>query len=152
MVRNTHHGRQLSTPVRRTTMKNLHLQSLATKFRKPLSTICLVAATAGLPIAAHAGNFTDMFIFGDSLSDTGNLQVMTTQLHQLNYFPFPYPTNPQTPYYQGRFSNGSLWVEDLAEEMGLPAVNTAASGFSLGPLFGNYFVPAADGHNYAVAG
>lgn len=43
-----------------------------------------------------------MVIFGDSISDTGNLyRFMWNKL----------PLSP--PYYQGRFSNGPLWIEQL---------------------------------------
>ncbi|CEG55512.1 Phosphatidylcholine-sterol acyltransferase (fragment) [Legionella fallonii LLAP-10] len=43
-----------------------------------------------------------MVIFGDSISDTGNLyRFMWNKL----------PISP--PYYQGRFSNGPLWIEQL---------------------------------------
>ncbi|TAL61377.1 MAG: lysophospholipase [Legionella sp.] len=45
----------------------------------------------------------NIVIFGDSLSDNGNLyEVMNHQL----------PQSP--PYYQGRFSNGPVWIELLA--------------------------------------
>jgi len=128
------------------------LHSVARQIRKQLSAICLAAASAVLPVAAQAGPFSDMYVFGDSLSDTGNLQAMTTHLFALQLFPFPYPTNPETPYYQGRFSDGPLWVEDLAGQMGLPSSSVAPSGFSLGAAFGGFFVTAAGGNNFAVAG
>lgn len=44
----------------------------------------------------------DMVVFGDSLSDNGNLYEFMK--HQL-------PQSP--PYYEGRFSNGPLWIEHL---------------------------------------
>ncbi len=44
----------------------------------------------------------NIIIFGDSLSDTGNLY----KLYQI-------PSSP--PYYKGRFSNGPIWAEVLAE-------------------------------------
>lgn len=45
----------------------------------------------------------NIVIFGDSLSDNGNLyEVMNHQL----------PQSP--PYYEGRFSNGPVWIELLA--------------------------------------
>lgn len=43
-----------------------------------------------------------MIVFGDSLSDNGNLYEYMK--HQL-------PLSP--PYYQGRFTNGPVWVEQL---------------------------------------
>ncbi|BCA93964.1 lysophospholipase [Legionella antarctica] len=46
--------------------------------------------------------FDTMVIFGDSLSDTGNLY---------RYMWYKFPVSP--PYFQGRFSNGILWVEQL---------------------------------------
>lgn len=45
----------------------------------------------------------NIVVFGDSLSDNGNLyKLMDNKL----------PKSP--PYYQGRFSNGPVWVEKLA--------------------------------------
>lgn len=55
---------------------------------------------SGLVQAAPIHN---LVVFGDSLSDNGNLYEMMK--HQL-------PQSP--PYYQGRFSNGPVWVENLA--------------------------------------
>ncbi len=47
---------------------------------------------------------TNMVVFGDSLSDNGNL--FEYMHHQL----------PQTPpYFDGRFSDGPIWVEHLAQ-------------------------------------
>jgi phospholipase/lecithinase/hemolysin len=52
--------------------------------------------------AIHADTLKNMVVFGDSLSDNGNLYEYLK--HQL-------PTSP--PYYDGRFSNGPIWVETL---------------------------------------
>ncbi|HRD70829.1 MAG TPA: SGNH/GDSL hydrolase family protein [Legionella sp.] len=46
----------------------------------------------------------NIVVFGDSLSDNGNLYEFMK--HQL-------PQSP--PYFEGRFSNGPVWVEHLAE-------------------------------------
>ncbi|MBD2088425.1 type I secretion C-terminal target domain-containing protein [Microcoleus sp. FACHB-1515] len=51
----------------------------------------------------------DFFVFGDSLSDIGNLFAKT-----LRRIP------PSPDYFEGRFSNGSLAVEILAQDLGLP--------------------------------
>ena len=47
-------------------------------------------------------HFDTMVIFGDSLSDTGNLY---------RYLWYKLPVSP--PYFEGRFSNGPLWAEYL---------------------------------------
>jgi phospholipase/lecithinase/hemolysin len=49
-----------------------------------------------------------MAIFGDSLSDDGNSHIL-------------FPDRAAAPYYQGRFSNGPVWVDRLASDLGLPA-------------------------------
>ena len=51
----------------------------------------------------------NLFIFGDSLSDSGNLFALTD-----GFLPFTSP-----PYFEGRFSNGRLWVEFLALFLGI---------------------------------
>lgn len=51
----------------------------------------------------------DFFVFGDSLSDIGNVFAKT-------FGTFP----PSPPYFQGRFSNGLVAVELLAQDLGLP--------------------------------
>jgi thermolabile hemolysin len=58
-----------------------------------------------------------LYVFGDSLSDTGAVFRSTYGL---------YPSNP--PYFQGRFSNGRVWVEYLAEDLNVKQVNNFAWG------------------------
>jgi phospholipase/lecithinase/hemolysin len=52
--------------------------------------------------ASVSNRFDTIVTFGDSLSDNGNLYKY--MLHLL-------PVSP--PYYEGRFSNGPLWIEKL---------------------------------------
>ncbi|MDJ0569886.1 MAG: SGNH/GDSL hydrolase family protein [Pleurocapsa sp. MO_192.B19] len=56
----------------------------------------------------NSNNYTQIFIFGDSLSDSGNSFALT-------FGAIP----PDPPYVSGRFSNGSVAVEYLAEDLGL---------------------------------
>ncbi|MEW5858211.1 MAG: autotransporter domain-containing protein, partial [Cyanobacteriota bacterium] len=72
-------------------------------------------------LKASAQNFEDIYIFGDSLVDAGNLFVPTGGL-------FP----PSPPYFNGRFTNGLVWVEVLATELEINAnrVNNFAVGGS----------------------
>lgn len=55
-------------------------------------------------VIAHGATLNRLVVFGDSLSDNGNLYEYMK--HQL-------PLSP--PYYKGRFTNGPVWVELLAE-------------------------------------
>jgi phospholipase/lecithinase/hemolysin len=73
-----------------------------------------------------AGQYSHVYVFGDSLSDTGNLASVIG--------PFPYP------YYMNRVSNGPVAVEIMAAKLGLDA---DASLHLVGPAVGS---------NYAVAG
>ena len=52
-----------------------------------------------------APSFNHLIVFGDSLSDNGNLYEYMR--HQM-------PQSP--PYYEGRFSNGPTWVELVAQK------------------------------------
>ncbi|MFB2897118.1 SGNH/GDSL hydrolase family protein [Aerosakkonemataceae cyanobacterium BLCC-F50] len=63
--------------------------------------------------------FSQMFVFGDSLSDVGNTFALTQGA-----------VPPSPPYFNGRFSNGPIWVEYLAPTLGL-TVNSA-NNFALG--------------------
>ena len=49
-------------------------------------------------------SFRAVIVFGDSLSDTGNA-AKATEI-------------PQAPYFAGRFSDGPVWVEDVAAALG----------------------------------
>lgn len=67
----------------------------------------------GLACAAQA-SYSNVFIFGDSLSDTGNVFTASG---------FTEP--PPAVYYQGRLSNGPVWVETLASGLGHAGASTA---------------------------
>ena len=71
--------------------------------RNPLTAAVLAALLAG---PACADGFSNAYFFGDSLSDTGNV------------FTYYGGALPVAPYYEGRFSNGKVWVEYLAEGIG----------------------------------
>ncbi|MEH2327094.1 MAG: SGNH/GDSL hydrolase family protein [Nostoc sp.] len=61
-----------------------------------------------LPTKASAGSFDQLYVFGDSLSDTGNIYNATAKI---------YPQSP--PYFEGRFSDGPIWVDYLGDQLGL---------------------------------
>jgi phospholipase/lecithinase/hemolysin len=72
---------------------------------------CLAAGVALLPflfpIAAKAATFSQVYVFGDSLSDTGNVYRRTLRLY------------PRPPYFKGRFSNGLVWNEYVTQGLGV---------------------------------
>ncbi|MBW4577065.1 MAG: autotransporter domain-containing protein [Aphanothece sp. CMT-3BRIN-NPC111] len=95
----------------------MHKKLLVTGF-------CLLSAC--FPITASAQNFSEFYIFGDSLVDNGNVFRATNGA---------YPPSP--PYFQGRFSNGPVFVELLAPQLGLtanPNTNFAFGGATSGTV------------------
>ncbi|MGG6240496.1 SGNH/GDSL hydrolase family protein [Nodosilinea sp. AN01ver1] len=67
-------------------------------------------------------SFNGLTVFGDSLSDPGNLFELT------GFFP-PFP------YFEGQFTNGGIWVDYLADDLGFEASqvqNFAVGGATTG--------------------
>jgi phospholipase/lecithinase/hemolysin len=61
-------------------------------------------------------SFSDTYFFGDSLTDTGNLLgVVPSEV-----------TDP--PYWRGRISNGPVWADYLADDLGLDATAAIRGG------------------------
>jgi phospholipase/lecithinase/hemolysin len=89
-------------------------------------------ALVGCSIAAHAaaGSFDAIYVFGDSYSDVGNIYFATGG------------TKPPAPlYYNGRFSNGPIWVDHLAGAYGLTLTASLTGGTDY--AFGGAEVTAA---------
>ena len=63
--------------------------------------------------------YSNLIVFGDSLSDTGNVFNATGGL-----------IPPSPPYTEGRFSNGDLLVDAIASELELPESEPSATGGS----------------------
>lgn len=84
-----------------------------------------------LPLKTMAASFTSIYVFGDSLSDPGNVSNVTGGL---------VPQSP--PQVDGRFSNGPNWVDYLGQHLGLSPVP-----FTLLP-----FLSPSQGINFAFGG
>lgn len=103
-----------------------------TKTRLRLGFVLLLgflAASLFVPIQA-AAQFSQLVVFGDSLSDTGRL-----------YAAIGKAVPPSPPYgdgFVGRFTNGRVWADYVAEALGL--------GLSTS------FAPGGTGTNFAIAG
>ena len=83
-----------------------------------------LATLASLP--AHAGPFSALYVFGDSLSDNGNnaaliganpAQVITGNTYV-----------PSNPYAAGTYSNGQVWANYYANMLGVPLTASLAGG------------------------
>jgi thermolabile hemolysin len=68
----------------------------------------LFAGPTSNPATAAPLGINSINLFGDSLSDIGNDYFMTNRA-----------VPPDSRYYQGRFSNGPVWIEYLAGSLGL---------------------------------
>ena len=76
-----------------------------------------VAAAGAFASAASAQTYSRLVVFGDSLSDNGNLFAATGGAS---------PTSP--PYFQGRFSNGVAFTELLGFNAGRSAAGASVTG------------------------
>lgn len=85
-----------------------------------LTGISLAFLTVCVVKADPTGSFNRIVVFGDSLSDTGNLYIATGGLSQPPE-PTAFPPGPPqgSVYFEGRFSNGPVWVEHFATRLGL---------------------------------
>jgi lysophospholipase L1-like esterase len=63
------------------------------------------------------GAYSKLVTFGDSLSDTGNVYALSNGQD---------PRSP--PYYQGRYSDGPDWSEQVASYLSIPLVTKAHGG------------------------
>lgn len=76
--------------------------------------IALAASSFSADAGAHS--FTDLIVFGDSLSDMGNVASSSFGLF------------PGSAYYDDRFSNGPVWVEGLSIDLGFGALARSTAG------------------------
>lgn len=82
--------------------------------------VLVVLVLLALATFASAGVYSDIVVYGDSLSDNGNLFAADGGI-------FPPP-----PYWMGRMSNGPVAVEDLAHNLNLPLLDFAWIGATSG--------------------
>ncbi len=84
-----------------------------------ITSVILLALVIGLPASAHdREGFSQLVVFGDSLSDPGNFFALTGEVSHV-----PYALIPSAPYDRGgkHFTNGKTWIEQLAKELNLSA-------------------------------
>lgn len=88
-----------------------------------LTAVCSVGASQ----VATAQSYDNVVVFGDSLSDDGNTAGLT-----FGFVPGP------APYWNGRFSNGPVWTEHLANWVGADLENYAHGGAQAADGFTTY--------------
>lgn len=77
--------------------------------------LCL-SLLLGLLSSPAFATFSQLYVFGDSLSDTGNVSILTGG------------AIPGADYYMGRFSNGPNYADDIASRLGLSLAPSLAGG------------------------
>ncbi len=107
--------------------------------------------------------YTVIYSFGDSLSDAGDAYLLTTSTAGGAFGLSPEPVNP--PYYAegyaaagggtltgDLFSNGPVWVQDLAATLGLatPGPGEVGQGTPFG--YAQIVAGAANGTDFAIGG
>jgi outer membrane lipase/esterase len=101
----------------RTQKNHSRRQKMISKRLRSALRLVLLPALVAVSLSAQAGPFSSLFVFGDSLSDTGNVSILTGG------------TFPPPPYSPGRFSDGPVWVETFAAGLGLAGqVNPVLAG------------------------
>jgi outer membrane lipase/esterase len=114
---------------------------------RKISQLISSAVLALVTLSANAavqptGPWSSLVIFGDSLSDTGNVLSLTTAFSQ--------PPFPSFSGAEGRFSDGPVWTEYLATGLGLPSgaipSNLLFNGTNV------QAIGAPGGQNYAYGG
>ena len=98
-------------------------------YKKMSAVIFSVFLVLSSPFATAGVIYSDVYVFGDSLSDTGNIQDSLGFLGGFLGNSIGYGSN-------GRFSNGDVWHEYLSADMGLNSSNNSLIG----------------GNNYAYGG
>lgn len=99
---------------------------------------CLLGAmlsiAAWLPATAAALPYTGLFVFGDSLADSGNNAIVLDKSGLppgtlRTPTPIPRPGFvPNSPYQSDRYSNGPVWPEYFAASLGLNAMPSMIAG------------------------
>ena len=73
-----------------------------------ISIVAVVLGLASTSARAVSASYDALYVFGDSYCDVGNIFTATGG------------AEPAEPYYDGRFSNGPIWVDHVAGFLGVP--------------------------------
>src|SRR6516225_6830697 len=79
-----------------------------------------------IPVSNALAGYSSLFVFGDSLSDSGNNAIVLKQVT-----PVPISGNsfiPTYPYASGHYTNDQVWAQIVASSLGLSANPSLAGG------------------------
>jgi phospholipase/lecithinase/hemolysin len=79
--------------------------------------VCVCIALVPGALAHTTTPFSSLVVFGDSFSDNGNGSYKLTN-----------HTWPLAIYYEGRFSNGPVWADNVASNLSIPLYDHAYGG------------------------
>jgi outer membrane lipase/esterase len=98
--------------------------------RKILSVLTVLTVFVAAPVAMNAAtpSYDNLYVFGDSYCDVGNIFVATSG------------AEPAAPYYNGRFSNGPIWLDHIAGFLGVSMKPSLLGGTNY--AFGGAWVTA----------
>ncbi|XP_023645656.1 GDSL esterase/lipase At1g28580-like [Capsella rubella] len=115
------------------------------RFKKLTTTFFLLTLLTTFVVSSEVQqcrNFKSVISFGDSITDTGNLLALS-DADNLPHSAFPPYGETFFHFPTGRFSNGRLIIDFIAEYLGLPL---------LPPFYGSQNASFEKGVNFAVAG
>ena len=88
------------------------MTTITKRFQLAVRTLAVIGSFAVL----QAAPIDAIYAFGDSLTDVGNIYAASGG------------TTPVAPYVAGQFTNGNVWVQDLASGLGLSALKASLLG------------------------
>src|ERR1700676_2560923 len=92
------------------------------KLSKRQRRISFMSQTLGLP------TYSALYAFGDSLSDAGNVSIVTAAAFATDPVSPPYYKEQYGPFAGHVFSNGPVWVQDLSIALGLGTLAPSLAG------------------------
>ena len=113
--------------------------------RLTIALLAIVLTTTVTDSTASAKTYSEIVAFGASLTDSGNVAVVSPDL-----VGFSVPPSP--PYYMSRFTNGPNWLDILADSLGVErplaslagGTNYAYSGATTGSIDNPFGFPNVD--------
>jgi phospholipase/lecithinase/hemolysin len=96
--------------------------------RRSAVLLSVIVGLATIACEAAKPGYDSLYVFGDSYCDVGNIFTATKG------------TVPPAPYYNGRFSNGPIWLDHVAGFLGVPLTASLLGGTDY--AFGGAWVTA----------